>query len=182
MARVYRWGDWGQARTVFTGLAFRMQKAADRGLWADTQASARRIKANIFAQRYPHIPLSDWQSAEKSRDGKDPRILIEDGSYVRAIKAMHLGRGVYGVGIEAGDEENAGKGAMHEWGGRNNLGHFVPSRPHYRIEIERIRGSGLRNLTDAMADVLRGKRFVSTMPGENSLTGVDGVDELLGGE
>lgn len=182
MARVYRYGDWKQARTVFTGLAFRLQAAADVGLWEEAQAAARRIKKNIHEQNYPHVPLSEWQSRDKDRAGKDPRILIEDGSYVRAIKAMHLGRGAYGVGIDASDKENAAKGVMHEWGGRNNLGHFVPARPHYRVELERIRGSRLIELRKKLADALDGKRYLTSMPGSNSLVGVDSLDEILENE
>lgn len=177
--RVYRWGDWGRARSIFGGLAFRLQKAADQGLWEEAQAAARRLKKNIYEQRYPHLPLSEWQVREKSRTGKDPRILIEDGSYVRAIQAMHLGRGAYGVGIANGDEENVGKGTLHEWGGTNSLGNFVPARPHYRIELERIRAGRLPTLTSYLAEVLQGRSFISGSGTDNELFGVDSLDELL---
>jgi hypothetical protein len=180
MARVYRWGDWGQARTRFQGLAFRLQAAADRGLWAEAQAAAQRIKRNIYSQNYPHVPLSEWQTRDKANAGQDPRILIADGEYVRAIRAIHLGRGAYGVGIAADDKKNADKGVMHEWGGVNNLGHTVPARPHYRVELERIQGGGLQTLRSYLASALGGKAFVSSVPGSTDVIGVDGLSDLEG--
>lgn len=177
-SRVYRWGDWKKARSIFGGLAFRMQKAVEQGVWEEVQAAERRIKKNIFEQNYPHLPLSEWQANKKEREGKDPRILIEDGSYVRAIKAMHLGRGTYGVGIPSDDQENAAKGHLHEWGGTNNLGRFVPARPHYRIELERIRNGRLQRLSHYMNQALQGKDFVSSRG--NRIIGVDSVEEARG--
>lgn len=175
-ARVYRWGDWRQARTIFNGLSFRLQKAAEKGMWEVTQASARRIKHNITSQNYPHHPLSEWQASAKAAAGQDSRILIADGSYVKAIRAMHLGRGAYGVGIPSEDQLNVDKGTMHEWGGRNNLGHLVPGRPHYRVELERLKNSGLRTLSDYLRDAMQGKSYLSSKG--SSVVGINHKSEL----
>jgi hypothetical protein len=175
---VYRWGDWAKARSIFNGLAFKLQSAAERGIKEEAHDAVKRIRKNIYEQRYPHLPLSEWQTREKEDAGHDPRILIQEGSYVKAIRAMHLGRGSYGVGIASGDSTNLGKGLLHEWGGTNNLGKYVPPRPIYRTELERIKSGGLKPLRKHLNDVLAGKRYLASSG--NRLVGVDDLSELIG--
>lgn len=154
-------GDWKRARSIFQGLAFRMNEAVGHGAMEDVRRAERRIKANIYGQNYVkrglHPELADSTRERKAREGKDTRVLIEDGDYVRSIKAMHLGRGVYAIGVRADDEENAEKGIMHEFGGRGPKGP-IPARPHYRPELERLRQERLPSVREGLNRVLKGRR------------------------
>lgn len=155
--KIIRHGDWGKARRIFEGLAYKLERVTERSLKQEAEAAVRRIKNNIFAQNYPHVPLSDWQRKKKAEEGKDPRILIEDGKYVRAIKAIHLGWGRYGIGFPAGDTRNAERGKILEFGGRNALGRVVPARPHFRVELERMRNGRLPTIREGIHKVLTGR-------------------------
>lgn len=152
MARVYKWGDWQKARSRFRGLAFRLERAADRGLKEEAEAAARRLRNNLFAGNYeefwPELAPATVARKEAKGHGDNP-MLIDDGEYVRAIEAFHLGRGVYAVGVR--DPRLAAIGEQHEWG----IG--VPSRPHWRPELERIRTGRLSSIGAAMRSVLEGR-------------------------
>lgn len=160
--KVYRFGEWTRARNRFNGLAFRMQQAVESAQEQEARGMARRIKHNIRAQNYQHTDLADETVERKAREGKDPRILIEDGDYVEAIEPIRLGRYQWAVGVR--DPKLAEIGNVHEWGGHGPQGQTIPERPHYRVELERIRGltpgRRLPTIAAALARVLAGQRPV----------------------
>lgn len=144
-------GQWKRTQYVLQRLPSNLRRELDRGVKEEAQAAVRRLKHNIFHQNYPHAPLKPETAKRKEKEGKDPRILIEDGEYVRAIKEIHLGWGHWGVGVT--DERLAEIGATHEWGSEEKR---IPPRPHYRIELERIRSGGLRSLREGIIRALGG--------------------------
>ena len=154
--RGYRYGDWGEARSIFRGLALKLRRVTEKGLENEAEAAVRRIRNNIFAQNYEHAPLSEWRKEEKEEKGLDPRTLMGEGGYVRSIESFKMGKGEYGIGIQ--DEEYAERGKLLEWGGRNSLGRHVPARPHFRVELERMRNGKLPILRKGIKDVLRGRQ------------------------
>lgn len=154
---IRRTGDWPQARRVMSGLAFKLHRVTERGLKEEAEAAVRRIKNNIFAQNYPHAPLSEWQREHKAKTGGDPRTLIEEGKYVRAIDSFRIGRGQYAIGFRAGDERNAERAKLLEFGGKNNLGRYVPARPHFRVELERMRNGRIPTIRKGIHKVLTGR-------------------------
>lgn len=116
----------------------------------EMDAAARRVRNNIRAQNYPHAPLSP----ETLKDKQDPRILIEEGDYVNSIEGIQLSPRIWGVGVrEPG--ENAEKAKTHEYGSADGK---IPSRPHLRVEIERIRVGRLPSIRVGIARVLAGKK------------------------
>ena len=154
-ARVYRWGDWDRANRIFNGLGFKMKAVLESSAKAEAEATARRIKRNIFAKAYPHADLAEATKKRKEKLGKDPRVLIEDGEYVRAIEAISLGRGDWAVGVK--DEKLGKLAATHEWGGVTPKGSRIPARPIYRLELARIRTGVLRGIKAGMEDLLSGR-------------------------
>lgn len=152
----YRTGDWGKARRTLNGLHFKLRAAADKGMQEEAEAAVRRVKNNIWAQNYDHAPLSDWQETDKAKKGQDSRTLIADKDYVRSIESFKMGKNEYGIGFQ--DEEMGNRAKLLEFGGTNNLGRHVPERPHFRVELERIRSGKIPNIRKAMQAVLRGQQ------------------------
>lgn len=156
-------GDWAIARSIFRGLAFKLERAADFGAMQDAQAIASNVRRGILNRWYEAYwePLSEQRKEEKT----DPRILVGEGerggNYVDHIEAFHLGRGRYAAGIR-GDENNPNvlKGLTHEFGSNPGIKHPVPARPHWRVELERYKARGVRrsSIADAMAKVLTGRK------------------------
>lgn len=146
---VHKTGDWKKARRIFNGFALKLRRAAERGMQEEADAAVRRIKNNIFAQNYNHTPLSPEWAARKDEAGDDPRTLIQTGGYVRSIDSFRLGKNTWGIGVK--DEEEGKKARSHEYGIGN------PERPHFRVELERIRVGKLPLIRDAMRRVLRGR-------------------------
>lgn len=159
---VIMFGDWEPARRRFNGLAFKFQRAAGWGVQAEATAMARRIKNNIFAQNYVghgHPPDAQSTVERKEEAGKDTRTLIEDAQYVNAIEPIRLARYEWAVGVR--DPVLAFVGELMEWGFYNvRVGREVPARPHFRVEMERLRtiapGQRLPSIANALARVLDG--------------------------
>lgn len=129
-------GDWLGANRFMAGLGVRIEGARHAVGRHLAETGARRVKNNLYAQNYPHAPLSTVTIERKEQAAQDPRILIADREYVEAIEAVFLGQGRWGIGVK--DEKNAQKGLTHEFGGMTPQGKVVPARPHFGVEAARL--------------------------------------------
>lgn len=155
---VTRTGQWKQARSIFRGFAAKMNKGMERAGFDLAKQSAERIKFNILAQRYDHVPLA----AGTLKNKKTFKILAETYGMLEAIEGFHLGGGRYAVGIR-NDGPEAMKLGVHEFGRRpgvNDEGRpypGIPARPTLRVELEELHSRrGLKPFADEARRILRG--------------------------
>lgn len=103
---------------------------------------AKELRDAIYKNRFKMKPLTAAYLAYKREHGLDPRVLISQKKYVRAIKAMPTPFGSR-VGIARGVRTDGGKriryDALQKWleyGTRHRLPNgrvvVVPARPHWR--------------------------------------------------
>lgn len=156
---VFLTGDWIKVNKIFDGMALRLIGARNRVGHELAAQGARNIKANIYSQRYPHVPLAPMTVAEKAKQGLDPRILIATGEMVGAIEEISLGAGRWGIGIS--DPEIAKKLEENEFGSVSSLGKVVPARPVLQPEMERLRAKARMSVKMAFALALEGNRYAS---------------------
>jgi hypothetical protein len=173
-------GDWGRARSIFDGFAVRLNNVGERLSKDLAEATARRLRENIKNRNYERYtqgegggwpPLADGTVRRKEADGvaSPDRPWVETEQLVNAIKAFHLGRGAWFVGVEPGMHGNRGGhsdhgdpipleavAAMLEFGYSGEIARShedengntsvkahtvnIPARPVFRIEAERMRG------------------------------------------
>ena len=144
MMDIYLEGDWEEADRILTGLPVKLKRAAHRGLADEARLLRLRVQRNIRAQRYPHVPLSPMTVRKKGHD----TILIHKGDMVDAIDDFRMSDGRWGVGIQHNEKE-AAKLAAHEYGTTK-----TPARPTLRVEMERMRSGGLKDLRSSLRSVL----------------------------
>lgn len=131
---ITREGDWKKANRMLRGLTRTVPEASAIMLHQAHLSRARLVK-NIENQVY-----TDWPPASPNYVQKDPRLLIETGQYIGAIRVLPMGPLMWGIGIPRTATNDKGKslaaiGFAHEYG----LGN-LPVRSHWRRESATFKG------------------------------------------
>lgn len=142
-------GDWPQAHMLFMGLRTRLVHGTQEALEQESKAIVRRLRHNIQTQQYPHAAVSEHWAKQK----QDPRTLINTGSYLDSIHAFPL-RDKNGWAVGVTDPSQTAKGAALEAGADTQYGE-IPARPHWSVELERARATGLPTLRQTFFNVVK---------------------------
>lgn len=162
-------GDWAIARSIFRGLAFRLDTATQLGGKAEAEMLAAQVRQHILAGTFEGIwpALSEDYAARKQKEVGEQPVLVhgkrkkddDTKRYVDSIEGFQLGRNRWAVGVK-GDESspNVQKGLTHEWGSREGKKPAVPARPHFRptLELYRTSGAGGRILAAMLSGAIQG--------------------------
>jgi hypothetical protein len=162
----YKTGDWARAKVAFARLAMTSPAMA-----AVIRQEAHALKGRIhqgmwsgqFDKQYRWPPLGPM-TMERRLNPHNPK-LIDSSGFVSAIRVLHMGWNVYGVGIPKNARDHRGESyaqiaMVHERGlAINNWGFTIPARPFWGDQYAKSRKTLLAKLLAAKrATVLRGWR------------------------
>lgn len=137
-------GEWGRAERVLTGLITTYPQVSAIML-AEAHDAKKRLVRKIERQEY------DWPPASPNSRQIDPRLMIETGQYLRSIRVVPMGIGLWGIGVSKSAVNDKGirladLGLWHEYGAGN-----LPPRPHWRPESSVLKRQLSRKLGALLA-------------------------------
>lgn len=113
---------------------------------AHAEECAKLVTTNVKKQFYPMIALSPKYLLRKTREGKDTRILIATGKYIKGIKAAKSVDGVWGVRADM---------RVGKW--LENGTRKMRARPHWAPTYALMRRNTPKAAIKALRDALLGE-------------------------